>query len=456
MVDQHPGVAVYNPYVAPQYGPAVDPRLRGVVTPWHRKQSVRIVSAVLICAFISLCAIAMLLLLGNSFGIGVLTVAILAAFVPVPILVFALLWLDRYEPEPWHYLMFTFAWGAFVATLAALIINTTGSALVKDLTGQDATTTTAIFIAPPTEETAKAVPLFLMLFLVLIGRRVIHGVIDGIVYAGMAAIGFAFTENVLYFGGAYVEAADKGGGSDGLVALLTTFVMRAVMSPFAHPLFTSMTGIGVGLAAVTKSRAVRVLAPIGGLLLAILLHGTWNALATRQNLLLLGVGYLLIMIPLFIGLIVLAVWLRNKESRLVDTMLPVYVQHGWLTATDLTSLSTIASRRTARSTAHSYGGGYAAKAMQEFQLAAIKLALLRQSLVRGWASEDYGNQERELLSILVSRRQYVATAAARWTANHGRQYWGWAGYQGLHAPYADSGHWPRQGGPYNSRHGGVR
>ncbi len=440
MVDQYGNARGYDPYAVPTYnGALADPRLRGVVTPWHRKRSVHIAVTLTVVVFMALCALALLLLLGSTLGIGVLTVAVIAAFIPVPILVLALLWLDRYEPEPWHFLAFTFGWGAFVATLAALVINTTGSELVKGITGQDATVTTAIFIAPPTEEIAKAIPLFLLLFLAMIGRRAIHGVIDGMVYAGIAAIGFAFTENVLYFGGAYVKAAEEGGDAAGAVALLATFVVRAVMSPFAHPLFTCLTGIGVGLAVRSTNPAIRVLAPIGGLVLAIVLHGVWNALASSQNLLVLGVGYVFVMLPLFIGLIALAVWLRTKEAQVVGQVLPAYVAQGWLTADDLASLSTVTSRRAARSAARACGGSSAAKAMQEFQLAATKLALLRQSLLRGWAADDYGRQERELLGVVASRRSYLASAAARWSAYvaYSRHYWSWpafgGAYNGMHA-----------------------
>ncbi len=409
--------------------------------------------------FIALCALAMLLLLGSSFGIGVLTLAVLAAFIPVPILVFALLWLDRYEPEPWHYLAFTFAWGAFVATLAALVINTTGSELVKGITGQDASGTMAIFIAPPTEEIAKAVPVFLLLVLALIGRRAIHGIIDGIVYAGMAAIGFAFTENILYFGGAYMQAAKKGGDSAGVFALLATFMVRAVMSPFAHPLFTAMTGLGIGLAVASRNLVVRVVAPIGGLLLAIILHGVWNSLASSQNFAAVGLGYLLVMIPLFVGLVALAIWLRTRETKLVATMLPAYVSQGWLTHVELAGLVTAASRRAARSAARGYGGNSAVKAVQEFQLAAIKLALLRQSLLRGWAAEDYTRQEQALLAILVSRRNYITAAAARWSQYIQRMNsyagWPWLGGAAYHGAHVASPRPDYSGAGRHDQHGGL-
>ena len=56
--------------------------------------------------------------------------------------------------------------------------------------------------------------------------------------------------------------------------------MRILLSGFAHPLFTSMTGIGLGIAARSADRRVRWLAPLAGLLLAMMLHGTWNLLPT--------------------------------------------------------------------------------------------------------------------------------------------------------------------------------
>ena len=93
---------------------------------------------------------------------------------------------------------------------------------------------------------------------------------DGFVYAGMVGIGFAFTENILYLGTALLET-----GGEGLVA---TFVLRGVVSPFAHPLFTAATGLGL-VFATRRTGAARYLVALAGLAVAILLHGTWNAMA---------------------------------------------------------------------------------------------------------------------------------------------------------------------------------
>ena len=67
----------------------------------------------------------------------------------------------------------------------------------------------------------------------------------------MVGIGFAFTENILYLTSAYMGDDGQAGGLGGAVGL---FVVRCIFSPFAHPFFTSFTGIGVGIAVSARSR----------------------------------------------------------------------------------------------------------------------------------------------------------------------------------------------------------
>ncbi|WKK71029.1 PrsW family intramembrane metalloprotease [Rathayibacter oskolensis] len=88
----------------------------------------------------------------------------------------------------------------------------------------------AVIQAPLVEETAKGLGVLLVL---LIWRRSFDGPVDGIVYAAVVASGFAFVENILYFGSALVEG--------GLGSLAVTFFLRGVLSPFAHVLFTACT-----------------------------------------------------------------------------------------------------------------------------------------------------------------------------------------------------------------------
>ena len=83
-------------------------------------------------------------------------------------------------------------------------------------------------------------------------RREFDGVVDGVIYATFAALGFAAVENVVYYSNAM--RADAGGE-----ALAATFLLRGVLAPWGHPLYTSMTGIGFGIARETRN----TVAPVG-------------------------------------------------------------------------------------------------------------------------------------------------------------------------------------------------
>ena len=117
-------------------------------------------------------------------------------------------------------------------------------------------------MAPVTEEATKGLFLLLLLWW---RRAELDGVLDGIVYAGMVGIGFAFIENILYLAAAY--NGTDGIGPGGTSALTATFVVRCLFSPFAHPFFTAFTGIGVGIAVGTRTPARAVAGAAGGLLL---------------------------------------------------------------------------------------------------------------------------------------------------------------------------------------------
>src|SRR5689334_9697137 len=125
---------------------------------------------------------------GFAWGMGL-------AFVPIVVIIPLYLWLDRYEPEPLKYLVFALCWGAFIATLAAIFINTRAADLLHETTSGGSRA--AVFVAPPVEEFAKG---SVILLLALVRKKEFDGIIDGLVYAGMVGIGFAFTENILYFG----------------------------------------------------------------------------------------------------------------------------------------------------------------------------------------------------------------------------------------------------------------
>ncbi|MBW8800144.1 MAG: PrsW family intramembrane metalloprotease [Streptomyces sp.] len=354
------------------------------------------------------------------------------AVLPVPLLVGAFRWLDRVQPGPWRNVLFAFAWGACAAALIAIVANSFATRWIATATADPSSADTlgATVIAPVVEESAKAAAVLLVF---LFRRRDFTGIVDGVVIAGVTATGFAFTENILYLGTAF--GTDQLTGDSGIASVTAaTFFVRIVLSPFAHPLFTVLTGIGFGIAALCgeRQRARRVLVPVAGLLLAMSMHAFWNGSSTFGRYGFFAV-YGMFMVPAFGLLTWLAVWTRQRELRTVREELPAYVYAGWLGAAGPFVLGSMRARQLAREYAAYHFGKAAGRAVTEYEWYATALALLRRRGQRGRAGADFVARERELLTELWSRRELVRPAleyAAR-TAAPG----GWPGYGG-YAPAA--------------------
>ncbi|MBL8929420.1 MAG: PrsW family intramembrane metalloprotease [Kineosporiaceae bacterium] len=324
---------------------------------------------------------------------GLVTGLVLAAVPTFPVIA-TFLWLDRYEAEPAHLLAFAFAWGAGVATLAALLINTASVDAITAAGGDP--TLGAVFVAPLTEEFFKGLAVLLIL---LIRRREFDGIVDGIVYAGMAGIGFAFVENILYLGRTL---------GDGGAATAAVFILRCVVSPFAHPLFTGAIGVGLGIASRTRNVLVAILAPVLGFLGAVLLHGAWNLSASSGfNGFL--TGYVLLQVPVFVAFGAMAVLARRREGRLIQRHLTVYAATGWLSAAEIRMLGSLVERRQARTWARGVGGSLAERAMDEFQDLGSELAFLRERMVRGAAAADARHHELAMLTSMSRLRQLYSS-----------------------------------------------
>lgn len=170
--------------------------------------------------------------------------------------------LDRYDPEPAYALLMALAWGGVAACGFSALVNSAVSAGIGGSVGE---AVGAVVSAPIVEEASKGI-LLLGFFYFL--RREFDGVVDGIIYASFCAIGFAAVENVIYYARAGLE---QGAGG-----VWVTFGLRGVLTPWAHPLFTSMTGLGLGIARETSKTWLRPIAPIVGYGLAVGLHALWN------------------------------------------------------------------------------------------------------------------------------------------------------------------------------------
>ena len=268
-------------------------------------------------------------------------VALLGSMIPAAIYVAILWWLDRYEKEPWWLMAVTFFWGAvpaivlacvsqMIATVPLILIGLGEPTSLMEMKPGDPMPAIMIWlvaaIAPLTEETLKAFP---VLFIFLAFRREFDGLMDGLLYGALVGFAFAMTENFFYIFGT--------GTAAGLQAELGVFFLRTIVFGMMHALWTSMFGVGLGIARYAKSKTVVFLAPCAGLLLAMLMHGTHNFSAVMASsrtdeavlwfsimLTSYGVGCLI--------WIVLVVVVGRLESKMIQAELEQEVDTGLITA----------------------------------------------------------------------------------------------------------------------------
>lgn len=284
---------------------------------------------------------------------------VVGALFALPLL-FVYLWVpwivDRYDPEPWWCLLLALAWGAIAACGFSALVNTAVHLTGNAVGGKDfGNVLGACVSAPIVEEATKGMAVFGIYFFL---RREFDGVVDGVIYATFAALGFAAVENIIY----YSNAAREGGGG----ALVGTVVVRGILAPWGHPLYTSMTGLGFGVARETNKTWLKWIAPLAGYGFAAFLHSVWNTAATLSN------ALVLVMLPLWFlfvfGFFGLVIWLVKRKGKIIRDHLRDEVLMGNLTPWELELISSPWGRIKAT---FSYGGS----AGRKFIDAAARLAL---------------------------------------------------------------------------------
>ena len=188
----------------------------------------------------------------------------------VPMLIFAafVYWLDRYEKEPKVLFGAAFLWGVVIAAGGAFIINTVFGIGIYAFTGSEmaAEMGTASIVAPIVEEFLKGLAVAIVFFMFY---KEFDSILDGIIYGGVAALGFAATENTLYiFRNGYQE-----GGWEGLAFLV---FVRVILVGWQHPFYTAFTGIGFAVARMNKNIIVKLIAPLIGYSAAVITHAFHN------------------------------------------------------------------------------------------------------------------------------------------------------------------------------------
>ncbi len=222
---------------------------------------------------------------GTAIGFVLATVALL-------VVLLCYLWLDRWEPEPPRLLVLAFLWGASVAVVVSIGLELFFGTLFPTDEADTGGFITLAVGAPIIEEALKGV--FLLIMMTGLRRNEMNSLTDCLVYAGLTAAGFAWVENIAYIGG----GEDLGGS-------LITAALRLIMGPFAHPLFTTFTGIGVYFALHQRNSLAKAGCILLGYLGAVIMHGLWNG-SSVVGIEAYFLVYVFWMVPIFVLAIVLA------------------------------------------------------------------------------------------------------------------------------------------------------
>lgn len=320
----------------------------------------------------------------NAIGPAASLIGMVLALLPLAGVLVAVRLIDRWEPEPRGLLILALAWGAVAAVGITLGVDIAISVVIGVDDSPLGEAFSAVVQAPVVEELAKGLGVYLIF---LTARRAFDGPVDGIVYGALVGAGFAFTENIQYFAVSFIE----GGAAD----VSSTFFVRGILSPFAHVMFTAVTGFALGLAARRGASAGRALGPwMLGMLGAMVLHALWNGSAVFGDFF--GL-YLTLQVPLFIGFVLGVIALRREEARLTRTRLGEYAAAGWFTPQEVDMLATGPGRKAALAWAGTLRGDRT-PLMKQFIADATALAAARQRAVSG-----RDPQARENEQVLLAR-----------------------------------------------------
>ena len=184
--------------------------------------------------------------------------------------------IDRNEKEPWRLVLVAAAWGALVAT--SLVIwgeSLWESIAVRTLVPGPGLDATQAFSAGLLEELGKGSAVVL-LFLVMRGE--FDDVVDGIVYGAAVGLGFNFMESITYMTNLYAIFQPEHSGA---LAAGFQWYARQVLGLFmGHATYTAFVGAGIGIARQLPTLPKKLVAIVGGFVVAIAAHFSWDAWLT--------------------------------------------------------------------------------------------------------------------------------------------------------------------------------
>lgn len=361
-----------------------------------------VVSVALVCLLV---VVAWLLVTLQATAI----VMAIPALIPLGIVLAVVWWLDRWEPEPRILIVLALVYGAGASILGTLVSgNFMLSVAARYLRTVGEVNTYAVVVQGPIiEELVKGLGILLILAL---ARREFNGPVDGFIYAALIGAGFAFTENIVYF----AQAGDTGLG------LVWVLVVRGILSPFAHVLFTGLIGLSVGWAARRTGAGRIAIGFLAGLVAAIIAHAFWNG-GSVLVLPMLGINpnnplgwivfYVLTQVPLFLAIAWLVLRLIDEDRATTRHRLREYEQAGWFTDTEVRMLTDWQLRTAALAWARRKSP-QAHRAMAAFIRDATRLAFARQHASVDKRDPNRRAAERAILDEVRERRRELTEATA--------------------------------------------
>jgi len=312
-----------------------------------------------------------------------LPLSVIAAVVPAVFYGWIILSLDKYEKEPRRAIIYSFGWGAVGAVLFSVIAELIFGGIVISTVGKEQADFWTIAVgAPVIEEFFKGIALLVLLCFF---RVEFDNVLDGLVYGALIGLGFAMTENILYFGQAYFE--------DGARGLGELFIVRSVLDGLGHALYTGTTGAAIGWTRSRYSRGLgRIVVPAVGFSLAVLQHALWNGgvfvISDLQGGDATVWSVVLIEAPLFVFPAAIVLYLiartsSRRELEILREQLAPEVQYGVLTPEEYRTLTTESLRREATRAAKLRGGRPLQETLEDFFQTAAELAFRKYHLSRG-------------------------------------------------------------------------
>ena len=365
-----------------------------------------------VVAAVSLVAIGLVVLLVIAAvpdRIGLL-LSVTAASIPALIYATLVLRLDRYEVEPLRAVLACFTWGAVGAILFSVAAGLLFQFALEEALGAEAAAVASVVIgAPLVEESFKGIAVLAVL---IFARDEIDSTLDGLVYGALVGVGFAMTENILYFGQAYLEG--------GLGEFGTLVFGRAVLGGLSHPAYTAITGAAIGWSRGRYGRGIaRVIVPILGWALAVALHIAWNGglvLASVQLdqdaglLELVAVQTAIVIVPAVLVLYAIARMSRRHELAILREELAAEVERGTITQAEYEAIVDAEERQRVLAAAQARGGRALRRRQQAFFHTAADLALRNHHRRQGepsrpvHATRDDADRER----LLALRRELAS------------------------------------------------